>query len=661
ASGQTAILWVKVPTLPASGSTTLYLYYGNPDALAVSSGDDTFELFDDEWSQFGGGGAANPVLTAGQDWWEATVSYPIVFEDDSFAPDRPRFHMLYDGHQVIGHAKGYAWSSDLVDWTEYDAGEPHPPNPNPIMGVGYAGNAQFAWGDVIKVGSTYYLYVSRGPGTIVRTESTDLITWTDFEPLTGGSFGTGAAVLKEGDGITPIVVDGRYWMVYFPTGSPGSMYLASTDAAGGLLAWEPWLGNPLLVPTVGGWDADGLWTPSFVRLGENYYIYYQGLGPAGWETGYARAAAYDGGGAPVRPDGAVWSKSDPDGDGDPDPVIRNGPAGSWDSAYCIDPVLREFDGVYYVFYTGNVANGFAHSTSPEGPWVKYGEEGGAQEWVAGGTPTVSGGILTLGSGSSIRSTATFQYHAVGYRANFASGGQNTWGGFINGSTGDRTMIGNPSLAGLYLRNLTLPTMTETRAMLPGSWFGAFHVFEVLWQDGQSTGVVDHGAITAALAVEVPSVALPVTVYNYNNPSPLRLDWVFVRQYRDPEPTAEVGVEESPTAVTLLSFTARPVGPAILLEWETATEIDNLGFNLYRSDGPAGLYVRLNETLIPSKSPGSVLGAVYTWLDGEVEPGIVYNYRLEDVDLYGHTTFHVAISDVVGPGPYRIYMPVVTKS
>ncbi|RPI54594.1 MAG: DUF2341 domain-containing protein, partial [Chloroflexi bacterium] len=40
ASGQTAILWVKVPTLPASGSTTLYLYYGNPDALAVSSGDD---------------------------------------------------------------------------------------------------------------------------------------------------------------------------------------------------------------------------------------------------------------------------------------------------------------------------------------------------------------------------------------------------------------------------------------------------------------------------------------------------------------------------------------------------------------------------------------------------------------------------------------------
>ncbi len=25
---------------------------------------------------------------------------------------------------------------------------------------------------------------------------------------------TGVAILKEGDGITPVVVDGRYWMVY---------------------------------------------------------------------------------------------------------------------------------------------------------------------------------------------------------------------------------------------------------------------------------------------------------------------------------------------------------------------------------------------------------------------------------------------------------------
>ena len=69
--------------------------------------------------------------------------------------------MLYDGHQVIGHAKGYAWSEDLNTWIAYDAGEPHPPNPNPYMGVGYAGGTQFAWGDAMKVGDTYYMYVSQ--------------------------------------------------------------------------------------------------------------------------------------------------------------------------------------------------------------------------------------------------------------------------------------------------------------------------------------------------------------------------------------------------------------------------------------------------------------------------------------------------------------------
>jgi hypothetical protein len=143
AAGQVARIWVKVPSLPAGAPATVYLYYGNPAAPAAGNGDDTFELFDDEWQQFGGDGDRNPVLTAGQAWWESYLSFPMVFEDTSL-PDRPRFHMLYDGHAVIGHAKGYATSPDLIHWTEYDAGVPHPPNPNPIKGTGYAGGAPAA-------------------------------------------------------------------------------------------------------------------------------------------------------------------------------------------------------------------------------------------------------------------------------------------------------------------------------------------------------------------------------------------------------------------------------------------------------------------------------------------------------------------------------------
>lgn len=39
-------VWAKVPTIPSAG-TTLYVYYSNPDASNVESGDDVFEFFDD--------------------------------------------------------------------------------------------------------------------------------------------------------------------------------------------------------------------------------------------------------------------------------------------------------------------------------------------------------------------------------------------------------------------------------------------------------------------------------------------------------------------------------------------------------------------------------------------------------------------------------------
>jgi hypothetical protein len=39
--------WVKVPSIPANSSKTIYLYYGNSSAVSRSNGTATFELFDD--------------------------------------------------------------------------------------------------------------------------------------------------------------------------------------------------------------------------------------------------------------------------------------------------------------------------------------------------------------------------------------------------------------------------------------------------------------------------------------------------------------------------------------------------------------------------------------------------------------------------------------
>ncbi len=50
-----AIIWVKVPDIPASGTKTIYMYYGNPSASSLSNGSAVFEFFDDleSWNGWG--------------------------------------------------------------------------------------------------------------------------------------------------------------------------------------------------------------------------------------------------------------------------------------------------------------------------------------------------------------------------------------------------------------------------------------------------------------------------------------------------------------------------------------------------------------------------------------------------------------------------------
>jgi len=118
-------------------------------------------------------------------------------------------------------------------------------------------------------------------------------------------------------------------------------------------------------------------------------------------------------------------------------------------------------------------------------------------------------------------------------------------------------------------------------------------------------------------------------------------------------------------VALASFTAGAATDGVILAWETVSETDNAGFNLYRSTNPLGsdgfsrlalgsdgfsrpsaTWLKLNDALIPSAAPGSALGHTYTWTDTAVEPGATYWYWLEDVDLSGATTLHGPVSVTV---------------
>lgn len=98
-----------------------------------------------------------------------------------------------------------------------------------------------------------------------------------------------------------------------------------------------------------------------------------------------------------------------------------------------------------------------------------------------------------------------------------------------------------------------------------------------------------------------------------------------------------------TAVGPVSFEAAVSGQTIVVSWETATEIDNVGFFLYRDGQRLG-------GLIPSESPGGGQGASYDYTDVDVQAGITYSYVLEDVDFNGNRTQHGPISAMIPATP-----------
>ena len=120
-------------------------------------------------------------------------------------------------------------------------------------------------------------------------------------------------------------------------------------------------------------------------------------------------------------------------------------------------------------------------------------------------------------------------------------------------------------------------------------------------------------------------------------------------------------ESTPNAVDLHTFVARPTPFGIVLEWETAVEIETLGFNLYRSDG--GLQgkrgiteVRLNDSVIFSQAPDSMVGARYQWVDYSARSGLEYTYWLEDVDDRGKLTRHSPASCWLPNAVFRLINP-----
>lgn len=91
----------------------------------------------------------------------------------------------------------------------------------------------------------------------------------------------------------------------------------------------------------------------------------------------------------------------------------------------------------------------------------------------------------------------------------------------------------------------------------------------------------------------------------------------------------------PTAAMLAGFAAsQDASGRVSVTWQTTAEADIVGFNLYRSVGPSGPWLRANPSLIPARG-GAASGADYQYEDDDPRDGAeILRYRLEVVNSSG---------------------------
>ncbi len=160
AAAQQAVVWVKVPRLPAASGTTLYLYSGNPAAESLSSGRRTFEMFDE--FGFPGPGYFNfsapaTVMTQTLTWETKPPHTLSVIEHDRDGYKYWGYYGLADCGGI-----GIARSNDLLHWDKL---------PEPLLNKDGE-----RWPAALKVDGTVYMVYDRdhcGTSHLVLRTSAD--------------------------------------------------------------------------------------------------------------------------------------------------------------------------------------------------------------------------------------------------------------------------------------------------------------------------------------------------------------------------------------------------------------------------------------------------------------------------------------------------------
>ncbi len=122
----------------------------------------------------------------------------------------------------------------------------------------------------------------------------------------------------------------------------------------------------------------------------------------------------------------------------------------------------------------------------------------------------------------------------------------------------------------------------------------------------------------------------------------------------PAPDGEVEDYMVPvfTPVELSSFTAAAIEEGVVLQWQTQSESENLGFYVFRATAEEGLYTQITTELIAGAGSSSSAHQ-YRYVDRTGEPGQVYYYQIVDISSQGMKQWH-------GPVKVELIKPKVSR-
>jgi len=113
------------------------------------------------------------------------------------------------------------------------------------------------------------------------------------------------------------------------------------------------------------------------------------------------------------------------------------------------------------------------------------------------------------------------------------------------------------------------------------------------------------------------------------------------------------VEALPVPVELVSFAAMVNEGAVVLTWKTASETNNLGFTVLRSENEIGPYKQYNGKTISGAGNSEKVNE-YSFIDRDVVVGTKYFYKLADIDFNGSMSYHGPASvEVTAPKEYAL--------